>query len=200
MLKELIFGTGNKAKIRQVQDVLGELNVKVIGVNELGVNIEIEEDGKTAQENARKKARTYAQAIGRTVFAMDNALYFKGVDDSDQPGLFVRRIGGKHASDEEMIENYSRFLEERGGQKEGWWEYAVSIAQPDGTSVEELITSPRLFVSRPSAKVVPGYPLESIQIEPESGKYISEMTEQEQAVFWQKKIGLPLSEFIKDNI
>ncbi len=42
-----------------------------------------------------------------------------------------------------------------------------------------------------------GYPLESIQIDPQSQKYISEMTQDEQNNFWQKAIGQPLLEFVQ---
>jgi XTP/dITP diphosphohydrolase len=199
-VKELIFGTGNKAKIQQVQGALGEL-VLVKGINEFGVNIEVEEDGKTAQENARKKAVVYANALGRTVFAMDNALYFNDLPDSEQPGLYVRRIGGiERSTDEEMVESYKELVSSHGEQMKGYWEFGVSIAKPDGTSVEDSIISPRLFVAKASDKIVPGYPLESIQIDPETGKYVSEMSDEEQAQFWQRNIGEPLSHFVEANL
>ncbi|MFZ3010171.1 MAG: non-canonical purine NTP pyrophosphatase [Candidatus Microsaccharimonas sp.] len=197
---ELVFGTGNKAKIQQVQDALGE-DFIVRGINEFGTNIEVEEDGTTAQENAKKKSVAYTRALGRTVFSMDNALYFKGVADDEQPGLYVRRIGGiERSSDEEMVESYAEFVRRYGEQLEGWWEYGLSIAKADGTSIEDSIISPRLFVAKPSDKVVPGYPLESIQIDPVTGKYVSEMSSEEQVVFWQRTIGEPLSRFVRANI
>jgi hypothetical protein len=39
--------------------------------------------------------------------------------------------------------------------------------------------------------------LESIQIDPETGKYISEMTTEEQAEFWQRTLGSKLCSFVK---
>jgi len=42
-----------------------------------------------------------------------------------------------------------------------------------------------------------GYPLESLQIDEVSGKYRSEMTNDELAQLWQRKIGQPLSVFVK---
>jgi XTP/dITP diphosphohydrolase len=200
-MEELIFGTGNKAKIQQVQGALGPLDIKVRGVNEFGAKIDVVEDGQTAQENAKKKAIAYARALGRTVFAMDNALYFKGLSDSEQPGLFVRRVGGiERSSDEEMVKSYVELIKKHGGRIEGWWDFGVSIARPDGNSVEDSIISPRLFVAQASDKVIPGYPLESIQIESGTGKYISEMTDEEQAIFWQKSIGEPLAKFVQANM
>ena len=52
-----------------------------------------------------------------------------------------------------------------------------------------MFRTPRIFTSVVSNSRIVGYPLESIQIDPESGKYISEMTEEEKARFWQKTIG-----------
>ncbi|MFL5802701.1 MAG: hypothetical protein ACJ8CR_13285, partial [Roseiflexaceae bacterium] len=42
-----------------------------------------------------------------------------------------------------------------------------------------------------------GYPLESLQIEPEGGKYISEMTSEEQDAFWQRIVGKELCLFVR---
>ena len=132
---------------------------------------------------------------------MDNALYFKGVVDSDQPGLYVRRIGGiERSSDQEMVDSYAELVKRYGNQLEGWWEYGLSIARPDGESVEGSIISPRLFVAKQSDAIVPGYPLESIQIDPQTGRYISEMSSEEQAIFWQQTIGESLNKFIRTNL
>lgn len=199
---EIIFGTGNQAKIQQLQSALDGLNIKVTSIKEIGAELpEVEEDGTTVVENARKKAVAYASAIDRTVFSMDNALYFNGVDDQDQPGLLVRRINGiDAANDDEMVYRYTEFLKDHGGTMKGWWEYGLSIAWPDGTSVEEVIKSPRQFVDRPSQTVIPGYPLESIQIDPETGRYISEMTDKQRVKFWQDTIGKALKDFVNSNL
>lgn len=199
-VKELVFGTGNKAKIQQVQDALGEEFI-VRGVHEFGINIDVTEDGTTAQENARKKSVAYAKALDRTVFSMDNALYFNGVDDDQQPGVYVRRIGGiERSGDDDMVENYASFVRRYGEQLKGWWEYGISIAKADGTSVEDSIISPRLFAAKQSDILVPGYPLLSIQIDPETGRYLSEMSSKEQALFWQRAIGEQLSQFVRANV
>lgn len=132
---------------------------------------------------------------------MDNALYFKGLPDNEQPGLYVRRIDGvERSSDQEMVDSYAALIARYGTQLEAWWEYGLSIAHADGTSVEDSIISPRVFVAEQSSKVVSGYPLESIQIDPETRKYISEMSSEEQAAFWQKTIGGPLNTFIRTNV
>jgi len=199
-MKEILVGTTNKAKIEQIRGALAPANIEVKGVANKDLLPKVEENGKTAVENARKKAVAYAKALGKPVFSMDNALYFDGFPSEKQPGLNVRRIGSGYPdrpTDEQMLEYYSRLITSLGGKVNGWWEFGVCIATPDGQTWEATIKSPRIFVGLPSKKMVDGYPLESIQIEPGSGKYISELTQEEQDTFWQKAIGQPLLEFVQ---
>ncbi len=202
MAVELLFGTENKAKIDQVQGTLEPLGVLVRGINELGINLEVPEDGVTAAENARAKARAYARAAGRPVFSMDNALYLDGLPDDEQPGLHVRRIPGStgRPSDREMLNYYAKLVESHGGSMKGHWEFAVTIAAPEGGIAEATIRSPRQFTAIRSQHIVEGYPIESIQIDPASGKCIADMTAAEQAQFWQHAIGQPLMQFVGSNI
>jgi inosine/xanthosine triphosphate pyrophosphatase family protein len=201
-MTELIFGTNNRAKIAQIQGALKPLDIVVRGIGELGIDMDVPEGGVTAQENARLKGTAYAHAAHRTVFSMDNALYLKGLAEANQPGLNVRRIPGSviRPTDTEMIAYYTQLLADHGGTMDGYWEVAIAIVSPDGSIAETTFRSPRQFTSTPSKQIVDGYPLESIQIDPETGKYISEMSRDEQDVFWQRVIGRPLMEFVGGHI
>lgn len=198
-MNEIVFGTTNEAKIKQVRGALAPSGIVVRGVKDKNTLPEVIEDGKTASENARKKSLAYAKALGRTVFSMDNALYFEGLSDEKQPALNVRRINGtsERPSDKELLEHYSKLIRELGGKVNGYWEFAICIANPQGEYEETVIKSARIFVSDPSKTMIEGYPLESIQIEPLSGRYISEMNQEEQDVFWQNAIGKPLLKFVQ---
>lgn len=199
MIKEILFGTTNEAKIKQVRGALSPAGIDVNGVTDKSLLPEVAEDGETALENARKKAITYAKALGKTIFSMDNALYLEGLPDEKQPGLNVRRINGytERPTDEQMIDFYSKIIESLGGRINGYWEYGVCIATPDGKHQETVIKAPRIYVSKPSPVIQSGYPLESLQIEPKSGRYMSELSQDEQDVFWQEAIGRPLLEFVQ---
>lgn len=197
---EIVIGTGNPAKKKAVQAALAPLGIAVLGTDDLNLVLDVLEDGATAQENARKKSLAYARALGRPVLSIDNALYMDGLRESEQPGIYTRRVPGREgrATDAELLEYFTRRVEALGGKVRGHWEYAVCIADSAGRTFERSFLSHRLFVNQPSTHMLPGYPLESIQIEPESGRYVSEMTDEEQAVFWQKTVGQPLSEFVRD--
>ncbi len=198
-MREIIFGTKNQAKIEQVQSVLPP-EIKLIGLSGFKNLPKIIENGKNAQENARIKALTLSKVIGKPVFAMDNALYFKNVDDSEQPGINVRRIpgGAEYPTDQEMMEYYTSLIVNNGGKIQGYWEFALVYAMPDGQVIERTIKSPIYFVSKPSKVVTVGYPLDSLSIDPETKKYISEMTKTERANYWQKTIGKEIKKFFTE--
>jgi inosine/xanthosine triphosphate pyrophosphatase family protein len=198
-MHEIVIGTSNPAKKQMIRSALLSLRLAVRGVDDYGIALDVEEDGATAQANARKKALTYAQALGRPVLSMDNALYLHGLADAEQPGIHTGRIGGRprRASDEELLAHYAALIERLGSQIDGHWEFGVCFATEDRRIFETTIISPRTFVSTPSPAMMPGYPLESLQIELESGKYISEMTPAEQEDFWQRVVGVELCAFVR---
>ncbi len=198
-MRQLIVGTTNEAKINQIKSALLPLKIKVDGIKDKSLLPEIEEDGLIAEENARKKAVIYAKLLNETVLSMDNALFFEDLCEDCQPGVNVRRINGRkdRPDDRELLEHYKMLLTKMGEKVNGYWHFAFCVATPHGKTQETTIVSPRIFVAKASSVIMPGYPLESIQIDPKSGKYISEMTREEQNLFWQKTIGKKLCAFVK---
>lgn len=199
-MKEIIYGTSNPAKVAQVRDVLEPIGYTVRSLADFNSQVTVEEDGKTAEENALKKAAAYAKELDKPVLSMDVALYFNNLPDDKQPGLHVRRISGKtRPSDQEMLDAYAALAASMGDRIKGYWRYAFALAWPDGKKVSFTHDTPRIFVSKPSEKIVEGFPLESLQIDPTSNKYISEMEKEELAEFWRSSIGVPLTKFVRDN-
>ena len=101
---------------------------------------------------------------------------------------------------QQLLHFYREQVEQLGGQIGGRWESAVCIADENGRFFETTIISARTFVSKPSPRMVAGYPLESIQIDPITGQYMSEMSREEQDVLWQKMFGVPLCNFVQDAL
>ena len=201
-MKELIIGTKNQAKLNQIKGALSSFNIDITGLPTKIDLPEIIEDKETAQENAKKKAMFYSQFLNKVVLSMDNALYIKGLNPNKQPGIHIRRIDKRtdRPSDKELLNYYQKILKPLGNKIHGHWEFAICLAYPNGQFKEITIISPRIFTSQKSEKMIKGYPLESLQIDPKSGKYISEMSKKEQDIFWNKMIGTPLKNFLKDSI
>ena len=87
-MKEIIVASGNKGKIRETQEILNEY--KVISMNELGIDINVEEDQNTFEGNAIKKAETIAKKIGgKMCIADDSGIEIEFLDGF--PGVVTKR-------------------------------------------------------------------------------------------------------------
>ena len=50
-MKEIVIASGNKGKIKEAQDILKDY--KIVSIEEIGVNVDVEEDQKTFEGNAK---------------------------------------------------------------------------------------------------------------------------------------------------
>ena len=101
---KVLFATTNPAKIKNYKEELNKNGIELITIKDLDFDIEINENGKNALENAFIKAKTYYDATGIVSIGMDNNLFIEGLPEEKQPGTHVRRVNGKRLTDEEMIE------------------------------------------------------------------------------------------------
>jgi XTP/dITP diphosphohydrolase len=181
MNKQILLGTTNPAKVSRIRAYLGALPVEILSPADLGIVLDVKEDGQTPQENAEIKARAYLGASGLPTLAVDAGLHIEKFPDDKQPGVFVRRIrgAGQDASDKEMLVYYARELDRIGGQTMGRWEVAIALATWDGKVFSHTFDLRTRFTSTRSAVFRPGEPLSSLIRDPVTGKYYSDMTDDE---------------------
>lgn len=180
-MREILFATGNKSKAKRFTKGLLEHDIKVLTLEDININVEVEENGSTAVENALIKARAYAKETSLPVFAMDDTLYIDNIPDDKQPGLFVRRVNGKKLNDEEMIEYYSNLAKEYGtnGLLTGRWIYGMALIN-NGHEYTYTWSKQNFYItSTPSNIINPGYPLNTISINIKLNKYFTELTEED---------------------
>lgn len=73
MKEELIIASGNEGKIKEAQEILDQYNI--IPMKDYDIQIEVEEDQETFEDNARKKAHTIAKILeGRKCIADDSGI------------------------------------------------------------------------------------------------------------------------------
>jgi XTP/dITP diphosphohydrolase len=72
---ELLFGSTNPGKLRELRRLVAGLPIRVLSPDELGRPLpEVEEDGATFEENAAKKAAEWARFAGLHAVADDSGL------------------------------------------------------------------------------------------------------------------------------
>ena len=179
---EILFATTNPAKIKSYKEKLEEHGIKVLTLKDLGLNIDVEETGKTAIENASIKAKTYGKIAKKITIGIDTNLFFENVPENKQPGTHVRRVNGRTLTDEEMIEYYKNLAKEYGGKLTAKWVNGVAIYNGKETKTYSFAKNKFYLVDTESKKRHPGYPLDSISIIPEFNKYLTDLTEKEMEI------------------
>ncbi|MGL5646216.1 MAG: XTP/dITP diphosphatase [Clostridium sp.] len=115
-MKKFILASNNKKKIEEIKYILSTLNVDIKSLEEMGIDIEVEEDGKTFKENSYKKAkeiRDYLISKGEKNFIVmsdDSGLEVEALDGA--PGVFSARYAGEHGNDKK---NNEKLLEALNG-------------------------------------------------------------------------------------
>ena len=64
-MKKIIFATGNADKMREIREILSDLDAEVVSMKEAGIQADIVEDGTTFEENAVIKATAISKAYWR---------------------------------------------------------------------------------------------------------------------------------------
>ena len=115
------------------------------------------------------------------VFAMDDSLYIDNIPGDKQPGLYVRRVNGKRLSDEEMFTYYSNLAHEYGvdGKLTCRWVYGIAVINNGVESTYTWSKDDFYIVDKPSDKIDPGYPLNTISINKKLNKYFTDMTKED---------------------
>lgn len=182
---KLLYGTGNLAKLSAMRSRLEQLDIELIGLNDLkaeGMMIpDVTEDGNTPLENAGIKARAYYEAFHMPVFSCDSGLYFDNVPDEIQPGVHVRNVKGKCLSDDEMLDYYCSLVKKY-GKLVARYRNAICFIMDETHVYEEMEPSMEsekfIMTDKPHGAIrKKGFPLDSISIDIKTGKYYYDLPE-----------------------
>lgn len=95
-MKQLVFATANQGKLREIREILKDVDVEVFSLKEANVTKEIVEDGATFEENALIKARTVCRETGLLTLADDSGLEIDWLNK--EPGVYSARYLGEDTS------------------------------------------------------------------------------------------------------
>lgn len=105
MINKIVLASGNKGKLREFNQVLGQMDVEVVPQSDFNVS-DADETGLSFVENAILKARHAAQITGLPALADDSGLEVDALQGA--PGIYSARFSGPGASD---ADNNAKLLE-----------------------------------------------------------------------------------------
>ena len=98
-MKKIIFATGNAGKMKELREILADLNVEILSMKEAEIFLDIDENGSSFEENAVIKAKAVAghpNAAGAVVLADDSGLEIDALNG--EPGIYSARYLGEDTS------------------------------------------------------------------------------------------------------
>ena len=117
---KMIYGTGNENKVKDLKAIIKEhkQDIEVVSLKDINFNEEIEENGKTFEENSEIKARAVKE------FCDNNNIEYDIITTDDaglcvdclngEPGIYSARYAGEHATQEQCLEKLLTNIDKTG--------------------------------------------------------------------------------------
>ncbi len=181
-MKRLLIATTNPGKIEEIKSGLKELEkleIKLVTLNDVRVEKDLEETGKTFQENSLLKAKFYGELTGLLTIADDGGLIIPYLNN--EPGVKSKRWLEYAATDEQLI-NFalSNLRGCTGSKRTAFLQTCVCFYHPKTKSIffeEEKIKGH--IAEKSSNQPANGYPFRALFIVDQFNKYYNELTEKE---------------------
>lgn len=171
----IVIATGNAGKLREIQALLGDLDVHVVAQSALGV-ASAEETGLTFVDNALQKARHAASLTGLPAIADDSGLVVAAL--GGQPGIYSARYAGPDASDADNVDKLLRELEGVSDRDAYFHCAAVFLRAAEDPSPIVAESSWHGFISRQRAGTG-GFGYDPVFFDPRAGCNSAEMSDEQ---------------------
>ncbi|OGE83281.1 MAG: hypothetical protein A3B10_01365 [Candidatus Doudnabacteria bacterium RIFCSPLOWO2_01_FULL_44_21] len=191
-MKKLLIGTGNPAKIKEYKKLLKPFGFEIVSAKDLGI-IEPDEIGRTFEQTAIDKAKYYYNKSGVPTVVDDGGFEIEALNG--EPGVKSRRWLGREMTDEEIIEEIMKRMQDVPNEKRASKHtVVVALATPYGIFTSDANID-GIVAEKPHTKRIEGFPYRSILYLPNYKKYWIELSEEEDEILNHRRAAL---EKIKD--
>lgn len=170
--RRLLLATNNQHKTRELQELLRE-HYDVVSLKEAGLDIDVEETGRTFAANARLKAEAVTQRTGCPALADDSGLVVDALGGA--PGVRSARYAGAHGDDGANNRLLLRNLAEKPGPWQAKFVCAMALSRPGQETLIVEGEVPGTIVDTPRG--VDGFGYDPLFLH-ESGATFAEMPEE----------------------
>ena len=127
----MLLATTNRGKVREYRHLLSGLPFEMVTPGEVGIDIKVEENHPSYEENARVKAAAYAGVSHLITIADDSGLEVDALDG--EPGVRSARAAGERAGDKDRIEHLLNRLKDVPWEKRtARFKCVIAIATSEG--------------------------------------------------------------------
>jgi XTP/dITP diphosphohydrolase len=171
----LLIATNNQGKIKELHELLDDLGIDLVTPSQIGLDLDVIEDGLTYAENATKKAVAFAHASNLISLADDSGLEVDALNSA--PGLYSARYGSTNGEKLSDAGRRQYLLSKLQDQPRPWtarFHATIAIAIPNGEV--------HLTVGICEGEIIPtergtgGFGYDPIFLLPELGRTMSELS------------------------
>jgi XTP/dITP diphosphohydrolase len=177
-MKQLLIATNNKGKIQELQALLKDTGIQLATPAQIGIDLDVMEDGSTYAENAAKKAIAFAERSGLVSLADDSGLEVAALNGA--PGLYSARYGSNNEGKLSDAERRAFLIKNIVGKPRPWtarFHATIAVAVPNGeTHLAEGFCEGEII---PEERGTGGFGYDPIFLLSELGKTMAELSLEE---------------------
>lgn len=187
-MKKLLIATNNQGKVKELHELLQGMDIELVTPSQIGLDLDVLEDGLTYAENATKKAVAFAKASNLISLADDSGLEVDALNGA--PGLYSARYGSTNGEKLSDADRRKYLLSKLQDQPRPWtarFHATIAIAIPKLWRPTDLLSDMQeqtlhLFVGICEGEIIPtergtgGFGYDPIFLLPELGRTMSELS------------------------
>lgn len=132
----VVLASQNRHKLKEISQIVEKLDIELVLQSDLGISIDVEENGTTFEENSLIKAQAVMKATGLPALADDSGIAVDALNGA--PGVYSARYGFDSSLDDWgrlllLLENTEKVPD---GQRQAQFVCVITLANPDGSVIQ----------------------------------------------------------------
>ena len=150
MSMKVVLASKNRHKLEEISKITEKFDIELILQSQCGVDIDVEENGTTFEENSLIKAKAVMEATGLPALADDSGIAVDALNG--EPGIYSARYGFDESLDDHgrmmlLLKNTEHVPD---GQRQAQFVCVITMVTPEGKVIQargevhgELTREPR---------------------------------------------------------
>ncbi len=133
---KVVLASKNKHKLEEISKITEKFDIELVLQSEVGVDIDVEENGTTFEENSYIKAYSVMQATGLAALADDSGIAVDALNG--EPGIYSARYDF-----DESLDDWGRLLlllknteNVPDGKRQAQFVCVITLVTPDGQTIQ----------------------------------------------------------------
>ncbi|QCX33083.1 XTP/dITP diphosphatase [Caloramator sp. E03] len=133
-LNKIIIASNNRHKVEEIKNILKDYNIEILSLKDAGIELEVEENGKTFEENAYIKAKAVVDLTGIAAIGDDSGLEVEALNGA--PGIYSARFAGEQGNYKKNNEKLLHLMKDVPLEKRGArFVTVIALLTPEGDKI-----------------------------------------------------------------